>query len=361
MKKEAVRAAPYDFVCSDVDVAYRTHTSGTGGGKPLGLCFSEREIAFAAHLTAIGCLLSKTITAEDIYLIPASNRQVLSSTTAAIGLHLIGATVFWSWLSRPEITLAHLAETHRLPGKRPKITRMQAHPSHLGEMITAGLAAGYRPADFALRQVDAGGELMTDGLRRRAAALWGDEMKWYDGYGMSETWGSGGSACPEGNMHFEYTGFWEFLDPETYEPARPGEVATCVATVLPPFRETTLFMRYDTEDLLRPLASCPCGQGGKVTTRLLGKRYLSLQHATGWTTPRDVLEALEDLDDVPLPARCGFWAEDGGVAVEVVAPSAARTAIGDALEARGVPMRRLELRETREELERPYPLRVDLR
>lgn len=360
LKKDTVLAAPYDFVCRDAAIAYRTHTGGTGGAPPLGLCFSAYEIDFAAHEAAFGVMLNGSTTPADIMHISANSRQVLSSITAAAAMHLIGATIVWGWLSRPEITLAQLAEPQRIPGKHPKISRATAYPSLLGELVSLGLAQGYGPRDFGLKRIDLGGEIVTQGLRRRARELLGDEVPLWEGYGMSETWGSGGWVCPAGNLHFEDTALWEFLDPDTYAPAAEGQVATCVATPLPPFREAMLLLRYDTEDLVRPISACPCGHASQVTTTLLGKRHRSVRHADGWTTPRDVLEALEGVDAVRLPARCGFWAEDGGVAVEVVAPAAARGAVGDALEAQGVPLRRLILSDTREVLERPYPLRVDM-
>lgn len=360
LKKEAVLARPYDFVCRDAAIACRTHTGGTGGAPPLGLCFSAYEIDFAAHESAFGVMLNGSTTPADIMHISANSRQVLSSITAAAAMHLIGAAIVWGWLSRPEITLAQLAEPHGIPGKHPKVTRATAYPSLLGEMVSLGLAQGYGPRDFGLRQVDVGGEIVTEGLRRRVRDLLGDGVALWEGYGMSETWGTGGWVCPAGSLHFEYTGLWEFLDPDTYAPAADGEVATCVATPLPPFREAMLLLRYDTEDLVRPLAACPCGFASQVTTKLLGKRHRAVRHADGWTTPRDVLEALEGVDAVRLPARCGFWAEDGGVAVEVVAPAGARAAIGDALAAHGVPLRRLILRDSRDALERAYPLRVDM-
>ena len=46
-------------------------------------------------------------------------------------------------------------------------------------------------------------------------------------------------------------GLLEVLDPETRRPAGPGEVGTLVATPFPPFRETTILLRYDTQDVVR--------------------------------------------------------------------------------------------------------------
>ena len=71
------------------------------------------------------------------------------------------------------------------------------------------------------------------------------------------------------------------------------------------------------------------------------------------------------MDEVPLPARCGFWAMSGGVAVEAVTRDGdgptTRRAIVDRLEAWQVPVRELHLREQSSELQRPLPLRCDLR
>ena len=81
-----------------------------------------------------------------------------------------------------------------------------------------------------------------------------------------------------------------------------------------------MLLRYDTRDAVRALAG-PLElqpQGVPATGPIEGKLDLAVRHPDGWTTPRDVLEALEGLDAVPLPARCGFRGVAGGVAVEVV-------------------------------------------
>jgi hypothetical protein len=73
---------------------------------------------------------------------------------------------------------------------------------------------------------------------------------------------------------------------------------------------------------------------------------------------------LEALEVVPLPARCGVWAIAGGVAVEVVVRDAGpdtRRQVGEALEARGIPLRTLRLCRHSRELEQPLPLRCDLK
>ena len=103
----------------------------------------------------------------------------------------------------------------------------------------------------------------------------------------------------------------------------------------------------------------------QATSPLLGKLSLATRHEDGWTFARDVLEALEGAEEVPLPARYGFWTVRGGVAVEVVTRKSAgprvRRAIETRLEEQGVPLRELNLVEHRGELQRPVPLRCDLK
>jgi len=141
-----------------------------------------------------------------------------------------------------------------------------------------------------------------------------------------------------------------------------------VATPFAPYRETTILLRYDTEDVVRRLVApltCSLRNLPAATSDVLGKLRLSVRHDAGWTFPREVLEALGAIEEVPLPARCGFWAVPGGVAVEVVTREGdrpvARRAIADQLEARQVPLRELHLRGHPGELQHPLPLRCDLR
>jgi hypothetical protein len=125
-------------------------------------------------------------------------------------------------------------------------------------------------------------------------------------------------------------------------------------------------LRYDTQDVVRALAEPLTCRMRHVpaTSDLLGKLHLSVRHDQGWTFPRDVLEALEAVQEVPLPARYGFWAVPGGVAVEVVArrdTPAVRGALEHSLAEHGVPVRALHLLEQPSQLQHPRPLRCDLR
>jgi phenylacetate-coenzyme A ligase PaaK-like adenylate-forming protein len=364
-RKEALRNEPDSFVRQGARPAFRTTTTGTTG-RPTSVCFSEHEIRVTAALTAINLLMRGHVKSEDIVQISASSRATLGNTCFARACERIGALWYQAGLVEPALALALLAEAHQVPGKKPRASFLSVYPSYLGELVEFGLAAGYRPADFGLERISTGGEIVTEGLKARARRLFGP-VEFLEGYAMTETWPLGATRCPDGHLHSEIShGQVEVLDPETGAAAGPGQPGTIVATPFAPYRDATVVLRFDTQDVVRTLdrpLTCSL-RHLPATSNLLGKLGLSILHEQGWTFPRDVLEPLESLDDVPLPARCGFWAARGGVGVEVVVRQSTprvRSAIEQRLEAHGVPLRALHLVDDPSALRYPLPLRCDLR
>ena len=199
----------------------------------------------------------------------------------------------------------------------------------------------------------------------RARSLFGT-VEFVQSYAMTETWPCVGTRCAEGHLHFEPSqGLVEVLDLETGAPAQPGEAGMLVVTPFAPYRDATVILRYRTEDIVRPLTEPPhCDlRHMPATSDILGKMRLAVQYERGGIFPRGVLEALEAVETGPLPARYGFWAVPGGVAVEVVAPDtqSTRRCIEVQLEAQGVPVRQLHLVPNPTSLQQPRPLRCDLR
>jgi acyl-CoA synthetase (AMP-forming)/AMP-acid ligase II len=273
--------------------------------------------------------------------------------------------VYLAGLIDPAQALALLAEPRHLPGKKPRASRLVTYASYLGQLVECARHHGYRPTDFGLESIFVGGEVVTAGLKARAQEVFGP-LRFDEGLGMTETWPVTGSCCPDGHLHFEAsTGLLEVWNLDTDAPARPGEVGTLVVTPLPPYRDTTLILRYNTEDMVRVLdgpLTCALRHLPAVSN-VLGKRRLAVRHDQGWTYPREVLEALEGVDAVPLPARCGFWAAPGGVAVAVVArrtDAATRRIVAARLEAHGVPVRALQLVDDPAQVPHALPLRCDL-
>jgi phenylacetate-coenzyme A ligase PaaK-like adenylate-forming protein len=363
--KDAVRLHPAAFVRNSTQPAFRTTTTGTTG-KPTSICFSAEEMHSYTSLATIGLLARGEVTPEDVVQISTSARATLSNTCLSRACERIGAIWYQTGLVEPAQALAYLVEQHALPGKKHQVSYFVTYPSYLGQVVECGLAAGYGPADFGVERISVGGELVSNGLKGRAQQLFGPVL-FSEGYAMTETWPTVASLCEQGHLHFEISqAMWEVIEPESKQPAQPGEAGMLVVTPLPPYRMTTLLLRYNTEDLVRVLTMpLTCSQRHlPATSNLLGKLKLAVRHEQGWTYPRDVVEALEAVEEVPLPARWGYWAVPGGVAVEVVARSDSRATqrkIEAALQAQGVPLQTLHLVRNPQRLQHPFPLRCDLR
>jgi acyl-CoA synthetase (AMP-forming)/AMP-acid ligase II len=298
--------------------------------------------------------------------ISTSARATLGNTCFAGACARIGALWYVAGLVEPAQALTLLSEEHHIAAKKRRTSVLSTYPSYLGELVEYGWRRGYRPADFGLERILIGGEVVTDGLKARCRQLFGP-VEFVETYAMTETWPCTGTRCAEGHLHFEASqALLEVLDPESGAPARAGEAGTLVVTPFPPYRDATVVLRYDTQDVVRPLAgplTCTL-RHVPATTTTLGKLRLSVRHDHGWTFPRDVLEALEAVAAVPLPARCGFWAVPGGVAVEVVVRQdtpEVRRVIARGLDERGVPVRALHLVAEPGRLRCALPLRCDLR
>jgi phenylacetate-coenzyme A ligase PaaK-like adenylate-forming protein len=363
--KEHLRDNPDMFIPRTAKPALRVTTTGTTGW-PTSVHFSAREFDTIVALAAMSFMNQNLIEPEDIVQVNINSRALIGVSTVTGACARIGAAAYIAGAVSIPHTLKLLTERRNLPGKRPRVSIMTTYPSYLGELVEYGLAHGYGHRDFGLRRIWAVGEVVTEGLKIRARQLFGD-VDIREGYGMTELVPFGGTMCPDGHLHYEPSG--GLLEVESLEhagPAAPGELGSVVATPLPPYRETTLLLRYNTEDVVRPLGGpLTCSMSAlPATTTLLGKQRLSVRHDEGWTVVRDVIEALESVPAIALPARYGFQPALGGVAVEVVSRSqdaTVRRQIEAALFERGVPLRRLDLRADPSELQQPLPLRCDLK
>jgi phenylacetate-coenzyme A ligase PaaK-like adenylate-forming protein len=362
--KGAVRADGDAFVRRSSQPYLRATTTGTTG-RPTSICFSSYEIRLYAALGAIHALVNNELCGDDLVQLSTAARGLLGNLTTIGACAHIGAAIFQTGIVDPQLALAELTAAHRIAGKAARVTNLNTYPSYLGILTEAGLACGYGPADFGLREISVGGEIVTAGVQRRCQQLFGN-VRISQGFGMTEIWPVSGRQCEEGHLHWEWDqGLIEVVHPESGAPVADGEFGVIVATPFMPFRETTLLLRYNTEDTVRAVHSPACSLNHlPATSNVLGKLGLCVRHARGWTTPRDVMEAVEGIDEIPLPARCAFWAHDDGIAVACLAPhptSALYRALETALLARGVPLRDLNLVANAVELRNPLPLRGDLR
>lgn len=364
--KGDIRERPDDFISRDARPYLRPTTTGTTG-KPTSIAFSLHEMRVSAALQAIDALTNGTMDDSDILQIATASRGLLGNVSLAAACAHIGTLVTMTGIVDPAYALQQLAETHAIPGKRPRVSLLYTYPSYLAELVETGQRLGYGPADFGLRTISVGGEIVTAAVQDRARSLFGD-VAFNSGYGMTELWPLGGALCEEGHLHYQPAyGKVEVLSLDGDQPAQPGEPGRIVATPFVPYRETTLLLRYDTEDIVRVLSEVPaCSlRHLPATSNLLGKLKHAVRLGDGrWVFSRDLLEAVESAPGVPLPSRVRWAAAGEGVSIAVAVDShngreATRAAIIDALVARAVPVAGLELCDS--PLPGAFPWRSDQR
>jgi hypothetical protein len=260
-----------------------------------------------------------------------------------------------------------LAAPLHLPGKAARPTHLNVTSSYLAALVHEARRTGRGPGDFGLRQIHAGGEVLTDVLAARAAEVFGAPV--VDGYSMTEILPVAGQGCRHGHLHIAPDqGLVEVLDPQTLRPAAPGDVGVLTVTPYAMYRETTTLLRYRTDDLVRALpadADPACELAGvPATSRVLGRLLAGAGGDSPVLTTRDVLDVLQAEPELPLPTRFAVTEDVGGRTLTVVAPAPSR-ALTARLEERiadaALPVHALELVDDAAGLPAPCHLRADLR
>jgi phenylacetate-CoA ligase len=364
--KYDLQTNPSAFLSKKSIPVLRFGTTGTTG-KSTDIFFSAYELEVMAALSAISALGSGNPSPEDVV-------QINSLSRGSIGTHRfiscckhVGALCYDTGFIDPHLSLTSLTKEHHIPAKKSKVSILVTTPSYLGELIEGGNIVGYSPNDFGLKRIILGGEIATEGLKKRCRMLFG-EVEITDNYGITELMPLGGMQCEEGHLHFEPSqGLVEVVGVHTRLPALPGEVGTLVATPFPPYRDTTLLLRYNTEDLVKALPhSLTCSlRNFPATSAVLGKLRLCYQTKEGnWIFQRTILEALEANLHIPLPARYAVQYTSEGVKLQIVTKQESekiKEIIIEDLHHAGIHVQSLSLVTDQSKLVNPIRLRCDLR
>ncbi|MBP1823003.1 AMP-binding protein [Mycobacterium sp. OAE908] len=352
-------ADPDGYLAAGVPGAAIFYTSGSTGTR-VGVRFSAAELKTMWALSAIGNLVHSLITPGDRVLVATWARAALGNSSIAASTAMVGAEAAMAGQLAPAEMVKLLAASPFVP-----FSVLSAYPSYLGSLITEACRQGLGPNDFALRTIMVGGEVVTDALLDRAHAVFGDHVRFVQTYGMTETAPAAGSVCEDGHLHFEPSkAVIETRALGTTRHARPGELATLVITPLIPFRQASVFIRYDTGDVVTALPGrLTCSMAAMPATSVPHGKLSFTVHRPGLTiTPRQLLEVVEANPDVALPARISY--RDTGeatldVTVQVSDPDPpAETSLREGFARAHVPVRDITLvRDLATTGERAYPLR----
>lgn len=312
-----------EFLCADSTRYLATRTTGTTG-RPVEIWVSRYELELLAGLGSLAGVLRDENRASDVVQVNVSSRATLSVHLNAAVCRLVGSGCRVLGIVPPDEALDSLTEGG--------VTLLATVPSYLAELVVAARRRGLGPADFRLRRIDGGGEVLSTSLAAAARETFGVSQV-NDVFAMTEVMPVTGRSCSAGHLHHDINmGLVELLDLETGEPAAPGALATVVITPYFPYRECMPVFRYDTRDVVRclPEGALDCEAAAiPATSPILGKAdHILRLGASEVVTPRELVEAVEALPSQPWPARFRAQLVDGRLRLSL--PESALDGLGEA-------------------------------
>lgn len=254
-----------DVLAADESDIVRYHqTSGTTG-MPMRLGFSHRDWNWWLECWAYG-LAACNLTPADRILVCFPFNLFVGWWGGQDTARLLRCCVYsgggMTTRQRLQVILDH------------EITALMGAPSYLLHLASvAEHELGWEPRELQVRKLICGAEPggSIPSTRKRLENAWGAEV--FDHLGASEVgpWGYECSAHPGGPHICEAFFLMEFVDPETLQPADPGQLAKLIITSLEKYAQPVI--RFDVKDLVRLSdRSCACGRTfGWVPGGILGR------------------------------------------------------------------------------------------
>jgi phenylacetate-CoA ligase len=152
-----------------------------------------------------------------------------------------------------------------------KTTALVGTPSYAMLIADTMMEMGINRNSLSLKYGLFGAEPWSDAMRKEIEAKL--KIVATDNYGLSEVMGPGvaGECLERNGLHIAEDHFLvEWINPDTLEPVKPGEIGEMVITTLT--KEAFPVIRYRTRDLTRLISEpCPCGRTMRRMTRVLGR------------------------------------------------------------------------------------------
>lgn len=253
------------FLAMDESEVVRYHqTSGTTGA-PIRLAFSHQDWNMWMECWGHG-LAACNLSAEDRVLVCFPFNLFVGWWGGQDAARLLGARVYSGGGMTTEQRLQVIRDH--------EMTTLMGSPSYMFHLANvAGKEMGWNPKDLHIRKLICGAEPggSIPSTRQSLEQTWGAEI--FDHLGASEVgpWGYECASHPGGVHICEGFFLMEFFDPETNEPAPPGQLAKLVVTSLEKYTQPVI--RFDVKDLVRVATNpCACGRSYRwVEGGLLGR------------------------------------------------------------------------------------------
>lgn len=255
-KKDFFIDYPYGYYATPKEDIKIYHASSGTTGKPLIVGLTENDLKHRLNRVK-----------ENLKMAGIKKGDVVQ---ICLGLGMFtGGLSFYEALKDMECTVVPTAtmstKMQLFYMEKLKTTVLISSPSHVMRIHEVALEEGIDVKKLPLKIIRVGSELMTEKMRQKIKASFGDVSVTQD-YGMTEFLGPAlGMECEYGcGMHLSDDVYFELVDPKTKKPIKSNIGELVISSV---YSEAFPLIRYATNDLVEiTKEKCKCG---KETTRIL--------------------------------------------------------------------------------------------
>ncbi len=261
-KEDILSSYPYGYNCVDQSKIKMYHASSGTTGKPLIVGLSENDMILRQEIIKEDAIMAG-IRKDDIVQICYGFGMFTGGFSFYEGLKELGCQIIPTGTMSTEMQLFYMQQL--------KPTVLLTSPSHAMHLSEKSKELKIDIKTLPIRIIRVGSELLTEAMRKKIKASWGNKVSVTQDYGMTETLGPGlGMECSyENGMHLNEHYYFELIDPITKEPTEKN-VGELVVTTL--YTECFPLIRYKTSDLVEiTTEKCPCGNSAPRIKKFLGR------------------------------------------------------------------------------------------
>jgi len=253
---------PYGLFAVPLREVVRIHASSGTTGMSTVVGYTKNDLKTWANLVA-RVLTAGGITKDDVIQIAFGYGLFTGGFGLHYGAERIGASVI-------PISSGNTSRQIKIM-QDFRTTALVCTPSYALLIAETVKEMGINVNSLALKHGLFGAEPWSEAMRNEIQSKL--KITATDNYGLSEVMGPGvaGECLERNGLHINEDHFLvELIDPQTLEPAQPGEIGELVITTLT--KEAFPVIRYRTRDLTRLLPdACPCGRRFRKMSRILGR------------------------------------------------------------------------------------------
>ncbi len=253
---------PFDLFAMPMSEIVRLHASSGTTGRPIVVGYTRKDLNIWSEVVA-RCITAYGGSKNDIFQVSYGYGLFTGGLGLHDGVQKVGGTVIPMSSGNTDKQIMLMRDFGA--------TAIACTPSYalfIGEAIQD---MKIPRNELKLRFGAFGAEPWTENMRKEIEDKLG--IKAYDIYGLSEIIGPGVSyecECQNGSHINEDHFFPEIINPETLQPAKPGEIGELVFTTIT--KEGMPLLRYRTKDLCSIIYDkCDCGRTFARMTRITGR------------------------------------------------------------------------------------------